>query len=145
MFQIKAAAALTTVVTIAGCTTGGHATTVISSQPATPTASESAPAPSGNPGSGIVAKPASTAFPVEGRNIRLVRVDEQDIALQFELFNGTRETVEPYDLGMGMIERDFKLVDIPRAQRQQMDDEAPPNKPDSRKVNTSSRATLANP
>ena len=25
-----------------------------------------------------------------------------------------------------MIERDFKLVDIPRAQRQQMDDEAPP-------------------
>ena len=115
MFQIKAAAALTAVVTIAGCTTGGHATTVISSQPATPTASEPAPAPSAEAGSGIVAKPASTAFPLEGRNIRLVRVDEQDIALQFELFNGTKETVEPYDLGMGLIERDFKLVDIPRA------------------------------
>ncbi len=40
---------------------------------------------------------------------------QQDIALQFELFNGTKETVEPYDLGMGLIERDFKLVDIPRA------------------------------
>lgn len=45
----------------------------------------------------------------------MVRVGEQDIALQSELFNGTKEAVEPYDLGMGLIERDFKLVDIPRA------------------------------
>ena len=66
-------------------------------------------------GVGVVAKPASTALPLEGRDIRVVRVGEQDIALQFELFNGTKETVEPYDLGMGLIERDFKLVDIPRA------------------------------
>jgi hypothetical protein len=115
MSQIKAAATFAAVVTIAGSTTGGHATTVISSQPVTPTASEPAPAPSGKAGGGIVAKPASTAFPLEGRNIRLVRLGEHDIALQFELFNGTKETVEPYDLGMGLIERDFKLVDIPRA------------------------------
>ena len=100
MFWIKATTALTAVVTVAGCTTGGHATT---------------PAPSGSPGSGIVAKPVSTAFPLEGRDIRLIRVGEQDIALQFELFNGTKQTVEPYDLGIGLIERDFKLVDIPRA------------------------------
>ena len=49
------------------------------------------------------------AFPLEGRDIRLIRVGEQDIALQFELFNGTKQTVQPYDLGIGLIERDFKL------------------------------------
>ncbi len=110
---IKAAAALTAVVTIAGCTTGGHATMPAPSQQKEPTLS--APAPSSSDGSGIVARPASTAFPLEGRDIRLVRVGEHDIALQFELFNQTTQTVEPYDLGMGLIERDFKLVDIPRA------------------------------
>lgn len=113
MFWIKAATALTAVVTVAGCTTGGHATTPAAWQQTEPTMS--ARAPSGSAGSGIVAKPVSTAFPLEGRDIRLVRVGEQDIALQFELFNGTKQTVEPYDLGMGLIERDFKLVDIPRA------------------------------
>jgi outer membrane protein OmpA-like peptidoglycan-associated protein len=101
--------------TLAGCTTGGHATTVISSQSASPKASDPAPETPAKPGSGIVAKPASTAFPLEGRDIRLVRVGEQDIALQFELFNGSKETVEPYDLGMGLIERDFKLVDVSRS------------------------------
>ena len=99
MFQIKAAAALTAVLILAGCKTGGHATTAISPHPATPT----------------VSGPVSSAFPLEGRDIRLVRVGDQDIALPFELFNGTNETVEPYNLGMGLIERDFKLVDIPRA------------------------------
>jgi outer membrane protein OmpA-like peptidoglycan-associated protein len=115
MFQIQAAAALTAVVTIAGCTTGGHATTVVSSHPAAPTASDPAPETPGTSGGGVVAKPSSTAFPLEGRDIRVVRVGEGDVALQFELFNGTTETVEPYDIGMGLIERDFKLVDMPRA------------------------------
>jgi outer membrane protein OmpA-like peptidoglycan-associated protein len=65
-----------------------------------------------------VAKPASTAFPLEGRDIRLVRLGGQgegDLALQFELFNGSKQPVEPYDVGMGLIERDFKLVDLPRS------------------------------
>jgi outer membrane protein OmpA-like peptidoglycan-associated protein len=52
---------------------------------------------------------------MEARDIRLVRLDKQDIALQFELFNGTQQTVEPYDVGMGLIERNFKLVDLLRA------------------------------
>jgi outer membrane protein OmpA-like peptidoglycan-associated protein len=52
---------------------------------------------------------------MEARDIRLVRLDQQDIALQFELFNGTQEPVEPYDVGLGLIERNFKLVDLPRA------------------------------
>jgi outer membrane protein OmpA-like peptidoglycan-associated protein len=113
MFWIKAATALTAAATVAGCATGGHATTPPASHRTEPTMA--APAQSGGAGSGIVAKPASTAFPLEGRDIRLVRVGEDDIALQFELFNGTKDTVEPYDLGMGLIERDFKLVDVPRA------------------------------
>ena len=86
MFWIKATTALTAVVTVAGCTTGGHATTPAASQQTEHTMS--VPAPSGSAGSGIVAEPVSTAFPLEGRDIRLVRLGEQDIALQFELFNG---------------------------------------------------------
>ena len=83
---------------------------------AAPRTSTTAPAEDDSTGgSGIVAKPASTAFPMEARDIRLVRLDDQDIALQFELFNGTKENVEPYDIGMGLIERDFKLVDLARA------------------------------
>jgi outer membrane protein OmpA-like peptidoglycan-associated protein len=52
---------------------------------------------------------------MEARDIRLVRLDKGDIALQFELYNGTQQEVEPYDVGMGLIERNFELVDLPRA------------------------------
>jgi outer membrane protein OmpA-like peptidoglycan-associated protein len=109
-----AAAALTIAMSIAGCTSivepfRAH----IPSQGATTTAARGPEQTAA--GSGIVAEPASTAFPLEGRNIRLVRLDKEDLALQFELFNGSQEPVEPYDVGMGKIERDFKLVDLPRA------------------------------
>jgi outer membrane protein OmpA-like peptidoglycan-associated protein len=109
-----AAAAIVAVAT--GCSSLRESEPVVVIQPGTPPASTPAPQDAGAPrGSGIVAKPASTAFPMEARDIRLVRLDQQDIALQFELFNGTQETMEPYDIGMGLIERDFKLVDAPRA------------------------------
>jgi outer membrane protein OmpA-like peptidoglycan-associated protein len=109
-------AAAVTVAVVAGCSSGGETGTPVSSQPGAPATSNPAPADAGAPnGSGIIAKPASTAFPMEARDIRLVRLGGQDIALQFELFNGTQESVEPYDIGMGLIERNFKLVDLPRA------------------------------
>ncbi len=113
----KAAAALTMVAAVSGCTIGGRAVTAISPQPAPPTAGPAAPSPtlSADAGSGIVAKSASSEFPMEARDIRLVRLDQQDLALQFELFNGTAQSVEPYDVGMGLIERNFELVDLPRA------------------------------
>jgi outer membrane protein OmpA-like peptidoglycan-associated protein len=101
---------------IAGCTNTGHVGSPVASTPATSATSVTEPSGTDRPaGTGIVAKPASTAFPMEARDIRLVRLGQQDIALQFELFNGTQQPVEPYDLGMGLIERDFKLVDPPRA------------------------------
>jgi len=104
------------IVAAAGCTSGEKTGSPVAYQPEAPRTSDSASVRAGAPsGSGIVAKPASTAFSMEARDIRLVRLDQQDIALQFELFNGTQEPVEPYDVGLGLIERNFKLVDLPRA------------------------------
>jgi outer membrane protein OmpA-like peptidoglycan-associated protein len=111
-----AAAAVVTTALVAGCAGGGDVGSPVASQPAGRTASGPPSAKADAPAdSGIVAKPASTAFPMEARDIRLVRVDQHDIALQFELFNGTQQPIEPYDLGLGLIERRMKLVDLPRA------------------------------
>ena len=104
------------VAVVAGCTITGQASSPVQSdkrvEPSAP--SVTAP-PQETGGSGVVAGPASSAFPMEARDIRLVRLDdEKDLALQFELFNGTQQPVEPYDIGMGLIERNFKLVDLPR-------------------------------
>jgi outer membrane protein OmpA-like peptidoglycan-associated protein len=105
-------------VAVTGCSTvrdGAPPAVVGSDSPAAST-----PAPGEGYGQvrsdgGIDAEPVSTAFPLEARQIRLVRLDDRDLALQFELYNGSQEPVEPYDVGMGVIERDFKLVDLPRA------------------------------
>ncbi|HET6732800.1 OmpA family protein, partial [Mycobacterium sp.] len=111
-----AAGAVIVASAIAGCTSGGEAGSPVATRPGLPATSGPASANVGEPaGSGIVAKPASTAFPMEAQDIRLVRLGDQDIALQFELFNGTQQPVEPYDVGLGLIERNFKLVDLPRA------------------------------
>jgi outer membrane protein OmpA-like peptidoglycan-associated protein len=115
MFTTKVgtlATAALTIAIVASCSPGGQAATVVESPSSTQ--SPSAPAPD-VAGTGIVAKPASTAFPMEARNIRLVRLNSQDLALQFELYNGTQKSIEPYDIGMGEIERELKLVDLPRA------------------------------
>jgi outer membrane protein OmpA-like peptidoglycan-associated protein len=102
---------------LAGCSSVGAGDAPVGVKPGGPSKAieTTQPNDAAPTGSGIVAGPASTAFALEARDIRLVRVDEQDLALQFELYNGTRGTVEPYDVGMGKIERDFKLVDLPRA------------------------------
>jgi outer membrane protein OmpA-like peptidoglycan-associated protein len=113
------AAAVVIVAAVAGCTSSKEVGAPVPSQPDAPATSVTEPSGADKPaGSGIVAKPASTAFPMEARDIRLVRLGQQnqgDIALQFELFNGTQQPVTPYDIGMGLIERNFKLVDLPRA------------------------------
>ncbi len=109
-------AAAAIAVVVAGCSNIKGSDVPVALAPDTPATTKPAPADGdASGGRGLAAKPASTAFPMEARDIRLVRLDQQDIALQFELFNGTQETVEPYDIGMGLIERDFKLVDVPRA------------------------------
>ncbi|MGH3677172.1 MAG: OmpA family protein [Mycobacterium sp.] len=105
------AAAAVTIAVVAGCASGEETGPPVASQPGAP--ATSGPAAAG--GSGIVAKPASTAFPMEARNIRLVRLGQQDIGAQFDLFNGTQQPIEPYDVGLGLLERRMKLVDLPRA------------------------------
>src|SRR5918998_1293425 len=110
-----AAGAVIVASAIAACTSGGEAGSPVATQPGTPAAGVSSDGVDESTGSGIVTKAASTAFPMEAQDIRLVRLGGQDIALQFELFNGTQQPVEPYDVGLGLIERNFKLVDLPRA------------------------------
>ncbi len=111
------AAAAVTVAVVASCSSGGETGSRVASPPGAPAKSSPEPtdAAAAAGGSRLVAKPASTAFPMEARDIRLVRLNEQDIAVQFELFNGTQQPIEPYDVGLGPVERNLKLVDLPRA------------------------------
>jgi len=63
---------------------------------------------------GVLAKAASSAFAVEGRDIRLVRVSDRELALQLELFNGTDAAVRPADAGLDPLGRETLLADLPR-------------------------------
>ncbi|HEY0575150.1 MAG TPA: OmpA family protein [Pseudonocardia sp.] len=72
----------------------------------------SAPAPS--QGEGIVAKPQSTALPLEARNIRLVRQGSDELVLQFEFYNGTAEKLAPDNFGIDRVQRLLLLIDLPR-------------------------------
>src|SRR5262245_38061329 len=49
---------------------------------------------------GATAGPVSTAYRIEGRDMRLVRSGDQELALQFELFNGTSAPVDVSGLGL---------------------------------------------
>lgn len=63
---------------------------------------------------GLVAGPSSSAYPVEARNIRLVRSGERELALQFDLFNGTDKRISFGELGLDYQEQLVALVDPPR-------------------------------
>jgi hypothetical protein len=76
-----------------------------------PTAAPAAPEPP-IVDSGIVARAVSTAYPVEGRNMRLVRRGDE-VVLQFEMFNGMKQAFKPiwaYEFLVPMM-----LVDLPRS------------------------------
>jgi outer membrane protein OmpA-like peptidoglycan-associated protein len=104
---------------VVGCGGGGVTGSPVASEQGAVTTSQSAAA---KPASGIVAKAASSAFAVEARDIRLVRVGRDELALQFELFNGTEQPIEPYDIGLDPTKRDIKLVDLPRATAYEVQD-----------------------
>lgn len=74
-------------------------------------APSSAPAPAQD---GLVAGPSSSAYPIEGRNIRLVRSGERELALQLEVFNGTGRSISFGDLGLDYREQLISLVDPAR-------------------------------
>jgi outer membrane protein OmpA-like peptidoglycan-associated protein len=101
---------------LAGCSTqvaGTGSATGTGTGTATPTTT-------GAPKSGITARAVSTAFAVEGRDLRLVRAGANEIALQFELFNGTDQAITPDKLGIDQIERIMMLLDLPRSTTYEM-------------------------
>ncbi|WP_431919267.1 OmpA family protein [Nonomuraea jabiensis] len=84
-------------------------------QDPSPTQGESlSPSRSESSSEGVVAGPTSSALPVEGRNLRLVRSGENELALQFELFNGTDDEISLGTLGLDSREQLITLVDLPR-------------------------------
>ncbi len=102
---------VTMAVTVAGCTTQvAGSETAAGTTTATPTTTSSAA-----PGSGITAEASSTAFAVQGRNLRLVRVGADEVALQFDFFNGTGQEITPDKLGIDQVERSLMIVDLPRS------------------------------
>jgi len=62
----------------------------------------------------VNAGPVSTAYGIEGHDMRLVRTGDQELALQFELFNGTAAPVDVSGLGLDPREQLVGLVDLPR-------------------------------
>ena len=81
----------------------------------------SAPTPSPLPtsaapaGTGITAESLSTALPVQAKDLRLVRVGTNELALQFEFANKGDRPVTPDALGIDQYRRVLMLVDLPRS------------------------------
>jgi len=66
-------------------------------------------------GTGVNAESLSTALPVQARNLRLVRVGADEVALQFEFANTGDRPVTPDALGIDQYRRVLMLVDLPRS------------------------------
>jgi outer membrane protein OmpA-like peptidoglycan-associated protein len=84
-------------------------------------AATAAPTPSALPtsaapaGTGITAESLSTALPVQAKDLRLVRVGTNEVALQFEFANKGDRPVTPDALGIDQYRRVLMLVDLPRS------------------------------
>jgi outer membrane protein OmpA-like peptidoglycan-associated protein len=72
-------------------------------------------APAAASGTGINAEPLSSALPVQARDLRLVRVGADEVALQFEFANKGDRPVTPDALGIDQYRRVLMLVDLPRS------------------------------
>jgi len=84
-------------------------------------AATAAPTPSALPtsaapaGTGITAESLSTALPVQAKDLRIVRVGTNEVALQFEFANKGDRPVTPDALGIDQFRRVLMLVDLPRS------------------------------
>ncbi|MEU4223334.1 OmpA family protein [Nonomuraea sp. NPDC026600] len=65
-------------------------------------------------GDGVVAGPVSSAYQVEGRNLRLARTGGGELALQFDFHNGTGDRLSLDSFGIDSREQLLALVDLPR-------------------------------
>ena len=66
-------------------------------------------------GTGITAESLSTALPVQAKDLRVVRVGTNEVALQFEFANKGDRPVTPDALGIDQYRRVLMLVDLPRS------------------------------
>jgi outer membrane protein OmpA-like peptidoglycan-associated protein len=116
------ACAVVLVFALVGC--AGNARPGVPQQLGTPQSGTGSPslAPSGGAApdapsgaDGIVAKPASSALPIELRNLRLIRQGSDELVLQFDFFNGTTEKEAPDNYGIDRVQRGLLLVDLPRS------------------------------
>lgn len=105
------AGALAVVLLFAACSGGGDSS---EGGAGGPTTSSEGDASGGSTFDGVDAEAASSAFPVEARDIRLVRVSDRELALQLELFNGTDAVLRPSDVGLDPLGRETLLADLPR-------------------------------
>jgi outer membrane protein OmpA-like peptidoglycan-associated protein len=94
---------------VAGCSTTVAGTGTAGSVTAAPTSTAAAAT-----GTGITAESASSALPIQGRDLRAVRLSDTELALQFEFVNGTDQELAPDRLGIDQYERAMMLVDLPR-------------------------------
>jgi len=84
-------------------------------------AATAAPTPSALPtsaapaGTGITAESLSTALPVQAKDLRIVRVGTNEVALQFEFANKGDRPVTPDALRIDQFRRVLMLVDLPRS------------------------------
>ena len=84
---------------LAGCSTQVAGTGTAGAVTAAPTTTTTAAAA----GSGITAESVSTALPVQARDLRLVRVGANELALQFEFANNGDRPITPDTLGIDQI------------------------------------------
>jgi len=95
---------------LAGCSTQVTGTGTAGAVTAAPTSSSAVPS-----GTGITAEPLSTALPVQARDLRLVRVGANELALQFEFANNGDRPITPDTLGIDQYQRVLMLADLPRS------------------------------
>jgi len=120
---LRAVLACAAVAVVAGCAGGpkaGAPPQLGTPRTGSDTAGSTGAGPSLAPGAGqggaygIVAKAASTALPIELRNLRLIRQGSDELVLQFDFFNGTTEKQAPDNYGIDRVQRGLLLVDLPR-------------------------------
>ncbi|MPY90066.1 MAG: OmpA family protein [Luteitalea sp.] len=120
--RVRPAVGVTLVLALAACSPSGQAPSepvakqaeepaVERAKPSTATEAE---AEQKNRVKGVDAKPVASALAIEGRDIRLARVGEDELALQFEFFNGTKDTLRPSDVDIYVLGPKVLLADLPR-------------------------------
>ena len=102
-------------VTLLAAALAGCSSAVTDPGPGPTTTAPPSPTTPAGPRTGITAEPLSTALPIQARDLRLVRVGANELALQFEFANGADRPITPDTLGIDQYERVLMLVDLPRS------------------------------